>query len=635
MLKFLRDKAQSIVIQAIVVIIALVFIFWGVGTNMMNRQDAAILVNGEEISFQQFQETYDRTYSNIAQQFGGTLPQGLAESLNIKDQVINQLTQSALLRQGGAELGMAVSAHEVQKNIEQMVQFQDNETFNLQRYKEVLAANRLSPQKFEQSMKLDLLAAKVTDTIATFNVAVTDFEIETLYKLEKETVSVSYVKISPDTYLETIQIEPADLEQWYETAGERYKSAPKVKLTYLPYDYKSIGDKIEIDETDIETYYQEQLANYQLPEKRRARHILITFEDSSPTEYRDLKLKKANEILEKARAGEDFATLAQEFSEGPSAPTGGDLGYFGQGQMVGPFNDAVFAMRPGEISDIVETQFGFHIIKLEDIKIASIKTLNEVREEIRTTLRLEKAKPLAFQMANKAYEEIIGGGSLENYIQASPNVPPVVSDFFDRNSAPEGITNTPQFLDTAFGLNKGELSSIIETEAGYAILSATDIQEPEIPPLDQVKEQAEKDYRFEKAKEQAKLAANQLIETLKQNEGAFETVVSEQGFRAETSGPLSKTAAQSDTAFPQSLVTKVFALTKADPVSAEPGLVENDLYVYRFIERQKPETEITEQERTQYRAMLEQFKRQQLLDAWMNSQRSVAEIRIHQSLENM
>ena len=292
MLKFLRDKAQSIVIQAIVVIIALVFIFWGVGTNMMNKQEAAIVVNNEEISFQEFQQAYDQAYSRLAQQFGGTIPKGLADSLNIKDQVISQLTQQALLRQGGLEMGLMISGHEVQEEIENMVQFQENGAFNLERYKSILASNRLSPQKFEQSMRYDLLSQKAISSLSEFAMEPTQFEIEELHNLEKETVSVSYVVVSPETFRDGIEVGDDDLNAWYQEAGERYLSAPMVKLTYLPYTFKNIGEKITIEDSAVQSYYDNHLTDYQTPEQRSARHILFKATPSDSEEIHDSQRKK-------------------------------------------------------------------------------------------------------------------------------------------------------------------------------------------------------------------------------------------------------------------------------------------------------------------------------------------------------
>jgi len=632
MLQILRDKAQSIVIQAIVVIIALVFIFWGVGTNMMNKQEAAIVVNGEEISFQQFQQAYDRAYERMAQQFGGTIPKGLAESLNIREQVINQLTQQALLSQGGREMGLAVSGFEIQQEIESMVQFQENGAFDIDRYKTILASNRLSPSKFEQSLRVDLLSAKTVDSLSEFAQPPTEYEIEDLYNLEKETVSVSYVVITPESFLDEIEVNDADLGAWYQTAGENYKSEPMVKLTYLPFSYSDISEKITIEDSAIQDYYDQHLTEYQIPEKRHARHILLSASPDDSDQIHEEKRLKAEEILVKANNGDDFATLATLYSEGPSGPAGGDLGFFPQGSMVKPFDEAVFSMQEGEISDVVKTDFGYHIIKLEEIQRAHIRPLEEVKDEITTILKMEQAKPLAFQVATDVYEKIIGAGSLDAYLKQNPDTKVIETPFFSRSAPPAGMTADKTFLERAFVLKEKELSSIVETEEGYAIISATALKAPEVPELNAVKEKATADYKNEKAEEKARAAADQLISELS-NGAVFEDLAQAASLTLKQSGPLTKGGTEQDTTFPPSLNQAIFRLSSSAPVPEEPGQVGRDFYVYQFLERKPPEIPMTEEDRKRYSEMLQQFKQQQVVDAWLQEQQAKAKIYVHPSLE--
>ena len=634
MLQILRDKAQSLIIQAIVVIIALVFIFWGVGTNLMNKQEAAIVVNGEEISFQQFQRAYDQAYTRLAQQFGGTLPKGLAESFNIRQQVINQLTQEVLLRQGGVEMGLMVSAPEVQKEVESMVQFQDNGGFSLERYKSILASNRMSPTIFEESLRFDLLANKTLSNITGFAVSASDFEVEDLYDLEKETVSVSYVVISPDSFLTEVEITDEDLELWYQTAGDRYKSETLIQVTYLPFGYESIGSKVTIEEADIQAYYDQHLTEYQIPEKRHARHILLKATPEDSAEVHQNQQREAEIIREKASNGEDFAELAKKFSEGPTAAAGGDLGFFAQGQMVKPFNDAVFAMQEGDISDVVKTDFGYHIIKLEEIQLAGIRPLDEVRSEIASTLQLDQAKPLAFQVANEAYEGIISSGSLAAYLDAHSETEVVKTDFFSQKNPPEGLPSDPQFLERAFALNEGELSSLVETAEGYAIISMSSIKQPQIPELNEVREKAMADYKVEKSADMARLAAEKLIDDLSKENASFETLAQEAGLSVQNSGSLEKNSSETASSFPQELVPDVFRLSASNPVSKEPGEVGQDFYVYQFISRKPPQTPLSADDRQRYRQQLQQYKQQQVLDAWLVNQQAQSEIYTHPSLQN-
>ena len=633
MLQILRNKAQSIVIQAIVVIIALVFIFWGVGTNMMNKQEAAIVVNDEEISFQEFQQAYDQTYSRISQQFGGTIPKGLAESLNIRQQVITQLTQQALLRQGGRKMGLMVSGHEIQKEIETMVQFQENGAFNLERYKTILASNRLSPTKFEKSMRHDLLSQKTIDSLSNFAQSPTEFGIEDLYNLERETVAVSYVVFTPAMFLDDIEINDADLAAWYQQVADRYLTEPKVKLTYLPFAFDDIGNKITIEDSAVKDYYDQHLPQYQIPEKRRARHILFkaTAEDSA--DVHDAKKLKAEEILKLAQAGDDFSTLAKEYSEGPSGPSGGDLGLFSRGQMIKPFEDAVFSLQPGEISDIVKTDFGYHIILLEEIQEARVRLLEEVREEIVSALKMEQARPLAFQVVNEAYEKIISAGSLAAYLSANPDAKVIETDFFSRTEPPAGMSTDPEFLERAFLLKENELSSIVETSTGYAIISASAIKPPEVPDIETIKEKVSQDYIAEKAGEAARAAAEKFISDLKEGGEPFEKRAQTAGLEVMNSGSLTKTGPTEGSSFPQSLIQSVFRLSSAAPLPEEPALVEKDYYVYQFTERKPPETPISEDDRKRYTEMLLQLKQQQIVDGWLQNQQESADIFVHKSLQ--
>jgi peptidyl-prolyl cis-trans isomerase D len=275
MLQILRKKAQSTFIQIIVVIIALVFIFWGVGANLDGDRQAALTVNGEQIAFQQFQQAYDRAYQRFSDQFGGNVPKGFAETFGLKQQVINQLIQTELLRQGAEKMGIQVSAREIQKIIEDMAPFQENGVFNIERYKAVLAANRMAPTKFEDSMRFDRLSEVAVREISNFANVVTTFEIQEVHSLENEKVALKYVKVSPDRFIDQVTVDDDALKTWFETVKENYKSLPQVKLKYLTFTYDDVGRKIEIDKSKIEEYYQTNLTEFQIPERRHARNILL------------------------------------------------------------------------------------------------------------------------------------------------------------------------------------------------------------------------------------------------------------------------------------------------------------------------------------------------------------------------
>ncbi len=624
MLQILRKKAQSTFIQIVVVIIALVFIFWGVGTQLNGNRQSALVVNGETVTFPQYQQAYDRAYQRLSEQFGGNVPKGFAETFGLKQQVIRQLVQTALLRQGAEKMGIQVSTEEVRKIIENMAPFQENGAFSMERYKAVLTANRMVPTKFEDSIRFDRLSEVAVREIGSFANVVTKFEIQEAYSRQNEKIAVKYVKISPDKFVDQVKIDDDALKAWFETVKENYKSEPKVKLKYLTFTYDDVGSKIEIDQRKIEQYYHNNLKEFQVPEQRHARHILLKVSEGDTAAQHEKQAKKAEEIRKMAEQGEDFGALAKKYSEGPSKDSGGDLGFFSAGQMVPAFDKAVFSMQPGDIR-VVQTQFGYHIIKLEEIKPAETKPLQEVSADIRATLQRKEAENLTFQVANDAYEGIIGAGSLTKYAKANPDVSVEQTGFFSKEDAPADLKKDTQFLDRAFELKKGELSSLIKGKTGYAILFAEDVKEPEIPAFENKKDVIVKDYRKAKSEEMAESAANELLKSLREGK-TLADMAQKMGFTVSESGFLDKSGQTAGTSFPASLTEDAFQLSSSSPLPEKPGKSGDDFFVYTYLDRQIPSLPDKGEVVEKYRQQLVQAKQQQLLSAWLHHQEINAKI---------
>jgi len=631
MLQFFRKKAQSTFIQIIVVIIALVFVFWGVGANLSGDRQAAVVVNGEEISFQEFQRQYDQAYQRFADQFGGTVPKGLAESFGLKQQVITQLIQTSLLRQGAEAMGIYVSSEEIRLAIEEMVQFQTNSTFNMEQYKSVLAANRMAATKFENSMRIDRLSQVAAREVGNFAAIATDFEVEEIYSQMNEKIQLDFTKLSPETFIAKVEVNDELLAAWFEKEKDNYKTDPEIKVKYLAFTFEGVGNKIEIDNSKIEQYYQANLSDFQIPEQRKARHILLKAGENESEETHQDKRVIAEEVLTRAREGADFAELAKETSEGPTKESGGELGFFSQGQMVPPFDKAVFALAKGNISDIVKTRFGYHIILLEEINPATTRPLEAVKEQITRTLQRKEAETLAFQVANDAYEAIIGAGSLAKYAESEDSAEIVDTDFFAKDSAPEVLKDDAIFMEKAFTLNKGELSSLIKGQSGYAIFYADDITTPVVPEFEVIKKNLSEDY---KAAESVKLAEAAAADFLKDLEGGlnFRETADQRALTVEDSGLLSRNAQNSDSTFPVALLEAAFTLSTEAPFPKEVGKDGEDFFVFNLVKREIPEMPEDSEEVATYRENLLNFKKQQVLSAWLKNLEGQAEIIQHQSL---
>lgn len=356
MLQIFRDKAQSTFIQAIVLVIALVFVFWGVGANMMDSREAAIVVNDEDISFQQYQRAYDQLLSSYRQQFGEAVPESLLKSLGVSEQTKTQLIQQALLRQGAQAMGLTVSGPEVQQSIQKMVQFQENGVFNMDKYKSLLQSSRLTPHKFENSMRYDTLSSKSVQAIGNFATIVTAAEIDDLYQQSKETITVSYTKIDPATFADKVKVEENALSAWYEQNKNRYITAPLVKLKFLSFPY---------DKEDTEN----RAATFK--KANDAYEGIISA--GSLKEYANLHLEA--EILQT-----DFfprATPPSMLDNAPSVLT------------------IAFSLKSGELSSLIESPTGYSILFAEAIKEPEVPALSVVKKEATEDYKKDEARTLA------------------------------------------------------------------------------------------------------------------------------------------------------------------------------------------------------------------------------------------------
>ncbi|CAK8722539.1 hypothetical protein KKHLCK_11805 [Candidatus Electrothrix laxa] len=639
MLNILRKQAQSPLIQALVLVIVIVFIFWGFGGNKNNGRTAVATVNKVDISYQDYIQAYNQTTDNFRQQFGGKIPPALLEQLGIQQQVLSQLIQSELLRQGGEEIGVRVSDLMVQEKIKGMEVFQEDGRFNQQRYEDLLARNRMTPTAFENGIKSDLRTDRVTNDLAGFAL-VPDNEIDRWLAYSEEEVKLAYVQLKAADFEDKVEIKEDELAAWFTINQENYRSEPKIRLNYLVFNQNEDMEQAQPGEEEIRTLYESRKDSYQQPEQRHARHILLKTAEGDSEAVRREKKKKAEKVLQLARnEGSDFSALAKEYSEGPTKERGGDLGFFSSGRMVPTFDKAIFSLQPGEISDVVETQFGYHIIKLEEIRPASVRTFEQVKDNLAVTLKKQKAKTLTFQRVTKAYEGIMRSGSLEKYSKSGDNDKAAeihTSDYFARTDLPEGMIKDPKFLDVAFTLKQGELSSIVEIGEGYAILFVNDIQKPELPELDAVRDQAVTDYSKEQSQELAAKAADELLAASKEQGGlqqAVEAVQTGQENKPEvTITDFIQRSANGKDLPPNQLIQESFTMPWKQKLTETPVQIGTSYYLFEVAERRAGTEKADVTKRNEAREKLLASARKELVTSWVAALQSRSTIATNESL---
>jgi peptidyl-prolyl cis-trans isomerase D len=628
MLSILRKRAQSTVIQIVVLIIAIVFVFWGVGSNLGGRRNSLATVNGEEIPFDAFQRSYDNAVENMRVQFGGSIPPGFLEGLGLNRQVLNQLIQAEVLRQGGREMGLMVSRLATQEEIKSMAVFQTNGQFDLNLYKSVLEQNRMNPTSFEASLQNDLLSRKVSEAIRGFAV-VPDNKVSSRQNYLNEQIRLAFSAVKSEELQGQVEVLDQDLAAWYEQHKNEYLPEPKIRLQYLFFNAEDDLAQVQVSDDTLKARYEAEREKYFQPEQRHARHVLLRVTEQDDAAVREAKKKTAEEVLAQARAGKDFAELAKKYSEDSSAKNGGDLGFFSKGAMVESFDKAVFQLKPGEISGVVETVFGYHVIKLEEVREATTRAFEQVKAELADQLRRQEGKGLTFKRASQAYEEIFKAGSLANY-QESHKESVRETDFFSRSAPPAAPVSDPRFLQAAFALKKGELSSIVETGQGYAIVFVNEIQTPAAPELSAVREKVEAAYRKEKSVDLARVKAETLLKDARDKKSLSEAAPKE--IAVQQSGLILRSNPASGGEVPPQVVQEAFSLSLQDALPEKPVAIGDTFYVFQLLERGNEEKSTDDAGKKQLQTQLLSAAENALLQDWLAWMQSRSDIWINEEL---
>jgi peptidyl-prolyl cis-trans isomerase D len=516
MLDFVRSKKKSVIIKVVFGLIILSFV---IGYAMLTspgddsrggQPNVAVTVNGKAVAFSEFQAAYSnlyQLYQNIYQeQFTPSLERQLKLVQKSLDGVINQ----TLLLDEAKRQGLSVSKQELIDAIAKIPAFQQDGLFSKERYLQVLAAQRLTSEEFEELQRRDLLVGKVRDNLQK-NVAVDDAEITQEYRDTQEKVDLEVVRFAPADFEKQVRIDEAELAAFFATRQEDFRTPERIALSYIELLPQRYLDQVTYDERELETFYRRHLDRFETPELAHAAHILIRVPDQAGDSVRQQKLALAERLLAEARGGKDFAALAKEFSDDKgSAANGGDLGSFTRGTMVPAFEQAAFNLKPGEISGPVETQFGFHIIKLLALTEARVQPLADVADEIKRALRADKAKQLAFEKAMDLYNINRKGGSLTAAAQ-SADLKIQQTGLFARDEAALAFGRNEEILNAAFLLGDGDIGRPLTTERGVILFAIKERVPTRIPTLAEARGQVEQAFRREQAKGLAKAAAERLL----------------------------------------------------------------------------------------------------------------------------
>jgi len=630
MLDLMRRHAKSWIINIIIAAIVIVFIFWGAGTFRHQELTKAAEVNGETIPIADFEETYRQLLEMARAQYGDYLDEELLQTLDLKKQALERLINERLMFQQARAMGLAVTNEELQARIARTPAFQVDGVFHPERYRNMLARYRYTPEDYERLVRRELLTRKIIRLVSGL-ARVSPQEVKDFYHLTNDKVNLEYVLFSLKDFQEKVKFTEEELAEFFEKNREKYRVPLQVKAAYLLFSPKDFEDKLKISEDELAEYYELNLDSYREPEKIKVRHILFRIDPDVSPEEAALVRSKAETVRQLALKGEDFAELAQKYSEGPTAKNGGDLGWLARDQMIEPFAEAAFKLEKGQVSDLVRTDFGLHLIKLEDRRPARTRTFEEAKDEIREKIIQERTREMAADQAAEAYEQLGLTGDLKAVAEKFGRSLQT-TEFFSANTSLIDQDLPPKFNEVALTLKSNEIGPLVDLEGGrYVLLKCLARKDSYLPKLEEVRGAVEGDLTGEKALEMARQAGLNFLSGLQDQDG-WEGAVAKHGLTVETTGPFTRGEAVPKIGPVLPLKKAAFALTDPGQVGPEPYQGEEGYYVIRLKERQPAPEKEFEDSREEIKKRLEAGKGQLYLQQWLEALKAQAEIEVEEQL---
>lgn len=462
-----KNKRISQVILAIIIV---PFAFFGMDSFFGDVPGGGEVasVGGAPIFAVEFDQALREQQDRLRDAMGDQFDRRLFESEAFRRSVLNSLINQRVLLMHANDSRMVVSQQHMQEAISSLPAFQEDGRFSLERYERVLRAQGMSPGMFEASLARDLRVQQIAQAVGE-SAFTGSAPVRRFLEAQLEEREIRDLSIPAERFIEVVALEEGAARAFYAANVERFERAPRLRAEYLVFDRDGLLANLNITDEQIRQFYEANKDNFGMPEERRARHILILTDPDASGDEMDQARDKAQSILDALRENPaDFESLAGAESQDPgSAAVGGDLGFFGRGMMVAPFEDAAFSLDVGEISDLVRTDFGFHIIEVTGINPDTIRPLEEVREEIVQELGNQEAVRqfglLAEQFANTVFEQ---PDSLEPAADLL-GLEIRATDWIDRATGAVGGFNDERLMNALFSADvreRGENIEAIEVE---------------------------------------------------------------------------------------------------------------------------------------------------------------------------
>ena len=553
-------------------LICVPFALVGIGSYLGNNgPDYAAKVNGQKVSYNAFESAHRQAQSEIAQELGGRIPEGLNLGSMVNSRAMDSVVQQEVLRQSTAEKGFAIGDEYLANQLITAEVFQEDGAFSKERYEAYLQSEGVSAAEFETQFRSTLLQRQFQLGVVGTGFALQD-ENQMLQSLRSQQRDVSLITLNTQAKADSLEITDEEVETYYSENTASFNNPEKVKVEYLELKIDDLKDTVEVSDEDLAAYFEQTKSQWVSPEKRAASHILLAIDRDASASDVEEKQTLANELIERINGGETLASIAPTVSDDPgSAENGGSLGEFGRGVMVPEFEEAAYSMNVGELSAPIRSDFGFHIIQLDNIVPEQGQTFEEIKDDLKDQYQTEQAELKYAEVSN-----LLANASYENNDSLQPAAEEAglelqTSDWLDQNTQ-EGIGVHRQVLAAALSdevLNNGSNSEVLEVGDNHAIVVRTiEHQEAEPKPVDEVREEIVKLVQNQKATEELQALADTLIADLEAGADASELATEHGGEFNET-----VSVGRTDTELDRAVVQKLFTMPKPEAGGATYGKV--------------------------------------------------------------
>ncbi len=643
MLDLIRRKQKSVVVKIVfwVIIAAFVgtiFLVWGQGGRDSGADgDVAVKINGQRLTFGDFRGVYDnmrRLYQNVYRE--GFTPER-EKQLGLEGQALESLISQTLLLQDADDRDIKVSKSELVEAIAMIPAFQVGGAFNKEQYLKVLEHERLTSEEFEESQRHQLLIEKVRQQIEEA-ATVSAEEVSEEYLRRNEKINLAYVRLAPALFESKVKVTDEALQGYYDNHQEQFRVAEMVALNYLKFEPASYEGEVDLGEEALQTYYRRHQAQFDVAEQVQASHILLRVDADAAPKVKQQKRQLAEKLLLqiKNKDNQNFAELARRYSDDAgSAAQGGALGFITRSTMVPAFEEVVFSLQPGQLSDIVETNFGYHIILCQGRIEAGVKELADVLDEVKAGVIKEQSRQLAMEKSMDTYNIHRKSGDLAAAAEAN-GLTVKTSAAFERGSTVPGIGKASELNEAAFKLKENELGRPVPLATAIYLPVLKERQPSHVAELAKVRTAVESAYRQEQSYPLARQAAEKVLadvrggKTLVASARKAKQKVEETGFFSRSYGtfvPRIGSAA--------GVAAVAFDLSKEKITADKVFEVDGKSVVVAFKARQQADmSKLDDEKRAELEKVLLARKKETLLETRLQELRKEADIHIHPALQN-